>query len=438
MLHKVVTVSVVAVIVATATLPRAAEAQIQPYSDSCQDLRDAGDVLRYALPLSALALTWGYEDKEGAFQYIRQLAATGAATGTFKAIGDKTRPDANTSRQSFVSGHVSSSFSGASFIYTRYGKGWGVPAYLLAGATAYSRVCASKHFADDALGGALVAMMANWYFTSPHPSNTKIYPSFTSNGLEIAWSSFFGGNRHPVDPVNFDPRYRVVFEFGPLYQEKNLVQTPVPQGTLIDLEALEEEFHMTARLIYDRYFTDRHTFSFWYGPMGMTEFGEPTQPFVVGSEIFDPADPNAALFDSNYRWFDARGTYKYTVVDNERFWFKVGVGLQYSATEFEVEQRNDAGDIVKRGSGEDSSFAPTAHLSAAVRFSDRWSLEAEVDGMEYGDEHYWNNAIWLRYRPTQIWDLAVGGRQFSGKVSTTDFFNEIEFTDFTFQVGRSF
>ena len=407
-------------------------------AQSCQNLRDAGDTLRWALPAAALGLTGVYRDKEGAYQYVRQIALTGVGTATFKAIGDKTRPDARVSRESFVSGHVSGAMSGASFIYTRYGKGWGIPAYALGILTAYSRVCSQKHFADDVLGGAMVAMMSNWYITSPHPDSTRIYPSFSSNGLEISWSAMFGGNRHPRDPVNFKPKYRTVFEFGPLVQEKNLVRTPNVGGTTIDLEALENEFHYTARFIYERYLTDKHEVGVFYGPMGMTEFGEPTDVFTVGNTTFDPADPDAAIFDSNYRWWDLRATYKYVLVNNERWKVRIGASLQYSKTEFQVEQRDDQAQFVKEGHGRDEQISPFIHASAAFRFNDRWSLETEIDGMSSGDEHYWNNGLWVRYQATQLWDLAFGGRWFSAKVDNADFYNELEFFDYTFQIGRSF
>ena len=120
---------------------------------TCQDLRDLGDTLRWAIPVTAAGLTALKRDKQGAVQFGKTAVLTGAATGFFKYVGDKTRPDARTSRESFVSGHVSGATMGAAFMYTRYGKGWGIPAYGLAILTAYSRVCAQKHFADDVLGG---------------------------------------------------------------------------------------------------------------------------------------------------------------------------------------------------------------------------------------------------------------------------------------------
>ena len=405
---------------------------------SCENLREVGDVLTFAIPVSAVALTTLKRDWQGAMQLGKTMVFTGASAGLFKQIGEKTRPNAGDSTQSFVSGHSAGGFMGASYMYTRYGKGWGIPAYGLAILTAYSRVCAQAHFADDVLGGALVAMMSNWYATSPHPDAGRIYPSYTSNGLELTWRTFFGGNRHPVDPPNFDPRYRMVFEFGAVTQDKNIVRAPADLGSTIDLAALEAEFHMTARLLFERYLTDKHEFTVWYGPMGMTDFGQPDQPFRVGDEIFDPSDPDAEVFDTNYRWWDLRAGYRYNLVNSERWNFRVGVSLQVSRTEFEVEQRNSDAVIVKTGRGEETAVAPLIHLSGAYHFNPRWSVSAEVDGISAGNEHYWNAGLWLRFQPTQLWDMSVGGRLIDGKIDRDSLFNEVEVSDIAFQIGRSF
>ena len=407
-------------------------------AQSCDNLRDAGDVLTWALPLAAAGVTALKWDGEGALQLTRTIVFTGAAAGTFKQIGDKTRPDAGTSRQSFVSGHSAGAFMGASYLQTRYGKWYGIPAYSLAILTAYSRTCAQKHFQDDVLGGAMVAMFSNWYSTSPYPDSGRIYPSFTSNGIEWSFSGFFDGNRKPREPENFRARYRTTFEFGSVVQDKNLVIAK--PGDEIDLASLEAEFHMTARLHWEKFVLDtKHEFAIWYGPMGMTDFGDPTEPFTVAGVTFDPSDPDAEIYDTNYRWWDLRGTYKYRLVDNDRWTFKVGLGLQYTVTDFEVEQRDADENITLSAGTDDWSLGPTVHLSGALKFTDRWQIDAEFDGMALtGDDYYYNAGLWLRFKPTQIWDLAIGGRMIDGGIDSDKIFNEVRVSDFAFQIGRSF
>lgn len=284
----------------------------------------------------------------------------------------------------------------------------------------------------------MVAMFSNWYATSPHPDLMRVYPTFTSNGLGLSWAGFFGGNREARDPENFTPRYRMVFEFGPTVQDKNIVRAPNQGGTTIDLAALEEEFHMTARFVYERYFGKKHEMMLWYGPMGMTEFGDPTEPFTVGDTTFDPGDPDAAVFDSNYRWVDLRAGYRYNVVNNERWTARVGLSLQYSLTEFEVEQRNEDRVIIKNGNEAEDTVVPLLHVSGAYRFNDRWSMEAEFDGMSAGGDDYLNASFLIRWQPSRVWDLGIGGRWIDGRIDDDELFNEVELSDIVFRIGRSF
>jgi len=74
----------------------------------------------------------------------------------------------------------------------------------------------------------------------------RIYPSYTSNGLELSWRTLFGGNRRPADPTGFARRYRMVFEFGAVEPDKNIVRAPGDLGSTIDLVGLDADFHMTA------------------------------------------------------------------------------------------------------------------------------------------------------------------------------------------------
>lgn len=412
-------------------------------ADSCQRYRDIGDTLRFALPMGAYGLALANGDRQGLLQMSQTLAFTGVATGVFKVFGEKARPDAGTSRQSFVSGHVSAAMAGAAFVNTRYGRKWGIPAYLLAGLTAYSRVCAQKHFADDVLGGTMVAVMANWYATSPHPDTARLYPSFSSNGLEVAVSSFFGGNRQPLAPSEFKSRFRVVFEFGPLTQSTNLVQAPNGQGDVVDLADLEiGQTTSTARLLYEYFprFSDRQDFSLYFSPLGITDFGNPTEAFEFAGVDFDPAlSPD---FNTNYRWFDLRARWRYAVIDRERVKLTLGAGVQYTDTEVEIEQTVD-GMIARSAYIGESAIFPIAHVGMSIGLAPRWSLHLGIDGMSdfvaSSDRgHYWYSGLEIRFEASPIWDVTLGARKIDGVLQDDDSFNDFASKDINLQIGRSF
>ena len=124
-------------------LPTAAKAEES-------NLKTTGDILAVALPLVAFGGTFYYDDPEGRSQFLKSIITSTTTVWLMKEAISKVRPGDwdELEGKSYPSGHAQAVFSGASFIYTRYGWKWGVPAYLLAGLGAYSRVDAQAHFLD--------------------------------------------------------------------------------------------------------------------------------------------------------------------------------------------------------------------------------------------------------------------------------------------------
>jgi len=124
-----------------------------------------GDVLLFALPATTLATTFILKDKKGTWQFTKGLLLTEALTVGLKYTIKKERPD-HSDNLSFPSGHTSTTFHSASFIHRRYGFKYSIPAYILAGFTAYSRLDANKHDRWDLLGGAVIGVGSTFLFTT--------------------------------------------------------------------------------------------------------------------------------------------------------------------------------------------------------------------------------------------------------------------------------
>jgi len=134
--------------------------------------KQAGDILQVALPLGAYGMTYLNEDREGAIQFSKSFASTMLATQVLKYTVRKPRPVGD--NLSFPSGHTSAAFSGAGFIHRRYGLTYGIPAYIAASYTGWSRVQAKAHYMIDVVAGAALALLVNDYFVEPYDATVKL------------------------------------------------------------------------------------------------------------------------------------------------------------------------------------------------------------------------------------------------------------------------
>ena len=135
------------------------------------DYEKLGDNLQIALPISAFASTFIWEDTQKAqIQFMKSMGTSFIVTHGLKRLINKERP--NGGDYSFPSGHTSAAFTGAAFIDKRYGYKVGAPAYLLASFVGWSRVNANKHDYWDVLGGIIIGYGSVYIFGKP--INTKV------------------------------------------------------------------------------------------------------------------------------------------------------------------------------------------------------------------------------------------------------------------------
>ena len=158
-------------------------AQIPEFDDTTT-LRKAGDVLHIALPVAAGASASLLRDWEGLKQFSLSFGGAFATVFSLKPIIEKSRPDVADSR-SFPSGHTMMSFSGASFIQRRYGPKFGVPALVAAGFVGYSRIKGQRHFTDDVIAGAGIALFYNFWITTPYSEKVQVQPIAPDGGYGV-------------------------------------------------------------------------------------------------------------------------------------------------------------------------------------------------------------------------------------------------------------
>lgn len=149
----------------------------------------SGDFLEIAMPLTAVGITYYHEDMQGFKELAYTLSATALTTVLLKKTVKKERPDGS-GDDAFPSGHAAITFSSASFLERRYGWKYGVPAYLLASWTAYTRVDADKHEVEDVLAGAAIGYAFSYLFVSENQA-LKVAPLISKNYVGLSAQMIF-------------------------------------------------------------------------------------------------------------------------------------------------------------------------------------------------------------------------------------------------------
>ncbi len=158
---------------------------LSAHAFNSDDADKSGDALRTALPLAALYTTILHNDKEGAVQFSESFLANVAATYALKETVKKDRPD-DSGDDAFPSGHASVTFQSATFLQMRYGSAYGIPAYLAAGYTAWTRLAADKHDETDIIAGAIIGAASAYFLTTPQVS-VMPYIDKKSAGVSISF-----------------------------------------------------------------------------------------------------------------------------------------------------------------------------------------------------------------------------------------------------------
>jgi hypothetical protein len=404
------------------------------YAGDDNSLREFGDVLQFALPGVAIGSTFfvgdpagNMWDREGTEQSIKSIATTFGTVSAWKGITGKLRPDAG-SRTSFPSGHTSGAFSGAAFIDTRYGLLWGIPAYALAGLTAYSRLDADAHFADDVTAGASVALLSNWFFVTPKPEsgNVAVLPILLEGaaGIQLTMAGDIGSG-YFSDSFNKQSRFakrraRYNFSFGPAILYKNEITASSGDGTPFDLNDFDKEDDptTTATIGIDVFLSERSQLLFLWNPFESRDNGRFTSPVVFRGEIF----PANIRIRSQWRLYEFRVVWLYTLTPEERWNVKVGGGAFYQS--IKIKLKTEEGPEVK-ASVTDKALLPLLHGSISYNFTPQWSAGAQSEGIHLEDDFLLDFLVYVNYRINDHWDVTAGYNYYYRQIDTSDLKNKV-------------
>lgn len=100
------------------------------------------------------------------------------------------RPDGGDNK-SFPSGHTSMSFAAAATLQNRYGWKVGLPAQIVAGFVALSRVESRKHHVHDVLVGAAIGEASGFLITRRADDRVQVFPWGGTKGGGVSVSLRF-------------------------------------------------------------------------------------------------------------------------------------------------------------------------------------------------------------------------------------------------------
>lgn len=441
---------------------------LAPAARAGDAIEEAGDILQIVLPAGGAAAAIATQDWEGLGQLGGSWVTTTAATQVLKFGTQKNRPSGDSSL-SFPSGHAASAFSGAAFIHRRYGPWFGVPAYLAATFVGYSRIYADKHFLDDVVAGASIALLSNWAWVSPLPSRLAVGPTAIGTGYGLGFSMPLGGPPgggvgagtgtggsteadaplyratarlfgvgdpapvdDPADDPFYEPRYRFEFDLGPVFQGRNQVRASRGGGAPLDLAGWGGSGPTaSASATVEFFLTDQHEVELGILPYGARE----SDRFLATTVFNGVAFPAFLDTDAKFTLNDFRGTYRYRLFAAERVSATVGAALSVQEWETRLESAFLVKSTIRRW-----TVFPLLHVGLDIGLAPPLRLSLEGNGMTLGADYTGDASIRLRYQMARHWDIGIGwrinARGLDHPEVRSDFWSHTAFVSFGYRWGQ--
>lgn len=163
-----------------------------PLTGNEKTLESAGTGLAIALPVIAAGIAWQKDDARGWTELAAETLLTVGTAYGLKQIVHEERPN-GADNQSFPSDTTALAASGSSFLWGRYGWRYGLPATLVTGLVAYSRVQARDHHWYDTLASMGISAAYGYVVTTPFQKRYHVQTELTPLGggaqvrLSYAW-----------------------------------------------------------------------------------------------------------------------------------------------------------------------------------------------------------------------------------------------------------
>jgi hypothetical protein len=219
-------------------------------------------------------------------------------------------------------------------------------------------------------------------------------------------------------------------ELGPGWQARNDVRIPNDnQGTrfaLDDISGSGPWLNTRLNLLWD--FRDRHGIRFLYAPFSYEETGFVDTQIDFAGSSFAAGQP----LQSRYQFNSWRLSYRYKLVEKDRFGLWLGATLKIRDAEIALQQGN------RFAKDDDLGFVPLAYVAARYKLGERWYANAEMDALAGGPGRALDLGLRLDYRINPRWTIGAGYRTLEGGADTDEVYNFAWFNSAVFSTRISF
>jgi hypothetical protein len=207
--------------------------------------------------------------------------------------------------------------------------------------------------------------------------------------------------------------FGIGLEAGAVGFSKNDVRIPNATGTRFDMTNLTgsgPEFF--ARLDAHWDINSKHGLRIVLAPLEVSGTGELEQDTSFAGETFP-----AGTTDATYKFNAYKFTYRYTLVERDKWTLRIGATGVVRDANIELRQ----GSL--QANDDNVGFVPALHLGADYRFSDRWQFRLDFDGLAGGPGRLFDAGLFVDYDVSENWRVGAGYRTLEGGADTDDVYN---------------
>jgi hypothetical protein len=340
------------------------------------------------------------------------------SSGTTKMLksGVKQSRPGDQDNNSFPSGHTNTAFLGAAFMQQRYGSAWGLPSYVSALIVGWSRVYANKHYANDVITSASIAMLSAWAIVPPYDTERA-----------ARWRD-----------LERRRRFRFGWEMTLNDVNRNEVRAPLGTGdsfvSPFDKDANEPWANSHVEIEYR--IDDRRSLHGVFSPWETRSYGQFSEPTNFANVLF-PA--NEDLRVAHLMWtFGAQ--YRQVLANTGWFNARWGFGVTGQYTEEEVFVVDET-QPEKRGlSAASDAYAwfGVVHLGADLKLVWKLHLAAEFDYGMSSSNAFFDWSAQLKARLNNKWDVGLGWREFETDLKDNNLRNDFKRSGLALNIGYAF